>query len=108
MEEALRLYEETQNAEVEAEAEAEPETQPETDVSYIIISREACLTTQTEIPTAAAIPSPGPTTSAPIPETLVAKSDDAMKSLMMSWYYAGYYTGRLEGRREALAEVQKS
>ena len=28
-------------------------------------------------------------------------SDEAMRNLMMSWYYAGYYTGLVEGQRTA-------
>lgn len=27
--------------------------------------------------------------------------DEALKNLMMSWYYAGYYTGLYEGRQHA-------
>jgi len=32
--------------------------------------------------------------------------DEAMRNLMMSWYYAGYYTGIQEGRQKAYAEMQ--
>lgn len=32
---------------------------------------------------------------------LLATNDPALKSLIMSWYWAGYYTGLHEGRREA-------
>ena len=28
-------------------------------------------------------------------------NDDALKNLMMSWYYAGYYTGLYEGQQRA-------
>lgn len=31
-----------------------------------------------------------------------AVQDEAMKNLMMSWYYAGYYTGLYEGQQKAL------
>lgn len=27
--------------------------------------------------------------------------DEALKNLMMSWYYAGYYTGLYEGQQQA-------
>jgi len=27
--------------------------------------------------------------------------DEALKNLMMSWYYAGYYTGLYEGQQKA-------
>ncbi|GAB7342209.1 hypothetical protein MBLNU457_g0456t1 [Dothideomycetes sp. NU457] len=32
--------------------------------------------------------------------------DEAMRNLMMSWYYAGYYTGIQEGQQRAYAEMQ--
>jgi len=32
--------------------------------------------------------------------------DEAMKNLMMSWYYAGYYTGIQEGQQKAYAEMR--
>jgi len=28
-------------------------------------------------------------------------NDEALKNLMMSWYYAGYYTGLHEGQQKA-------
>ena len=31
----------------------------------------------------------------------LASSDDGLKDLMMSWYWAGYYTGYYEGQRSA-------
>lgn len=33
--------------------------------------------------------------------------DQALKSVMMSWYYAGYYTGLYEGQQSAQARPQK-
>ncbi|KAI9674377.1 MAG: hypothetical protein M1829_003779 [Trizodia sp. TS-e1964] len=37
-----------------------------------------------------------------IPQMLVGNiKDEALKNLMMSWYYAGYYTGIYEGRQQA-------
>jgi hypothetical protein len=30
-----------------------------------------------------------------------AEQDEALKNLMMSWYYAGYYTGLYEGQQRA-------
>ncbi|KZZ98173.1 hypothetical protein AAP_00434 [Ascosphaera apis ARSEF 7405] len=33
--------------------------------------------------------------------TLPAGSNEDLKALMMSWYYAGYYTGLQEGKRQA-------
>ncbi|KAF2864027.1 hypothetical protein K470DRAFT_267523 [Piedraia hortae CBS 480.64] len=33
-------------------------------------------------------------------------SDDDMKNVMMSWYYAGYYTGLMEGQQKAYAAMQ--
>jgi len=32
--------------------------------------------------------------------------DENMKSLMMSWYYAGYYTGLQEGQQTAFAAME--
>jgi hypothetical protein len=31
----------------------------------------------------------------------VAVHDEGLKSLLMSWYYAGYYTGLYEGQHQA-------
>ncbi|KAL8741929.1 MAG: hypothetical protein Q9190_005517 [Brigantiaea leucoxantha] len=31
--------------------------------------------------------------------------DEALKHLMMSWYYAGYYTGLYEGKQQATASM---
>ncbi|KAL2051586.1 hypothetical protein ABVK25_008248 [Lepraria finkii] len=33
--------------------------------------------------------------------------DEALKNLMMSWYYAGYYTGFYEGQQKAQSNVPK-
>ena len=33
----------------------------------------------------------------------VTVQDEAMKNLMMSWYYAGYYTGLYEGKQQGYA-----
>lgn len=30
--------------------------------------------------------------------------DEALKNLMMSWYYAGYYTGFYEGQQKAVQD----
>ncbi|KZF25715.1 hypothetical protein L228DRAFT_266171 [Xylona heveae TC161] len=44
----------------------------------------------------------------PIPSALVgAVQDDALKNLMMSWYYAGYYTGFYEGQQKARGQDEK-
>ncbi|MCJ1256967.1 hypothetical protein MMC24_004792 [Lignoscripta atroalba] len=32
--------------------------------------------------------------------------DEALKNLMMSWYWAGYYTGHYEGQQQALQRVE--
>ena len=32
--------------------------------------------------------------------TSCAVKDEALKNLMMSWYYAGYYTGLYEGQQQ--------
>ena len=32
--------------------------------------------------------------------TSFADKDEALKNLMMSWYYAGYYTGLYEGQQQ--------
>ena len=37
----------------------------------------------------------------------VGGQDEALKNLMMSWYYAGYYTGFYEGQKSKIRE-QKS
>ncbi|KAL8965343.1 MAG: hypothetical protein Q9183_003904, partial [Haloplaca sp. 2 TL-2023] len=37
--------------------------------------------------------------------TVSAVQNDALKNLMMSWYYAGYYTGLHEGQQQAVAAV---
>ncbi|KAL8870973.1 MAG: hypothetical protein Q9174_003103 [Haloplaca sp. 1 TL-2023] len=42
--------------------------------------------------------------STAVPEVLIkSMQDDALKNLMMSWYYAGYYTGLFEGQQQASA-----
>ena len=33
--------------------------------------------------------------------------DEALKNLMMSWYYAGYYTGLYEGQQRAQNGIPK-
>ncbi|KAI9753254.1 MAG: hypothetical protein M4579_005267 [Chaenotheca gracillima] len=39
---------------------------------------------------------------AQMPHALIGGGqDDALKNLMMSWYYAGYYTGLREGQQQA-------
>ena len=38
-------------------------------------------------------------------ETIV--QDEALKNLMMSWYYAGYYTGLYEGQQQAQNGIPK-
>ncbi|KAJ6030124.1 hypothetical protein N7499_012542, partial [Penicillium canescens] len=51
---------------------------------------------------------PGPevsTTAPPMPHPAMANvQDEALKNLMMSWYYAGYYTGVYEGQQQAARE----
>ncbi|KAJ5320430.1 hypothetical protein N7508_000713 [Penicillium antarcticum] len=51
---------------------------------------------------------PGPevsTTAPPMPHPAMANvQDEALKNLMMSWYYAGYYTGVYEGQQKATRE----
>ncbi|OGE50462.1 hypothetical protein PENARI_c017G05052 [Penicillium arizonense] len=51
---------------------------------------------------------PGPgvsTTTPPMPHPAMANvQDEALKNLMMSWYYAGYYTGVYEGQQQATRE----
>ena len=37
--------------------------------------------------------------------TEVVVQDEAMKNLMMSWYYAGYYTGLYEGKQQGYARA---
>ncbi|KAJ5542039.1 hypothetical protein N7535_004458 [Penicillium sp. DV-2018c] len=43
---------------------------------------------------------PTPDTSMPHP-IMATVQDEALKNLMMSWYYAGYYTGLYEGQQQA-------
>ena len=38
----------------------------------------------------------------------VTVQDEAMKNLMMSWYYAGYYTGLYEGKQQGYASAQQA
>ena len=38
-----------------------------------------------------------------VTEHETAVQNEALKNLMMSWYYAGYYTGLYEGQRQGLA-----
>lgn len=39
---------------------------------------------------------------ADVPQAVLGSAqDEAMKNLMMSWYYAGYYTGFYEGQKQA-------
>ena len=33
--------------------------------------------------------------------------DEALKNLMMSWYYAGYYTGLYEGQQQVQSTPSK-
>lgn len=46
------------------------------------------------------------TTEVPGGELVIG--DNALKSLMMSWYYAGYYTGLYEGRQSSKQGVDKA
>ncbi|KAJ5757911.1 uncharacterized protein N7511_006605, partial [Penicillium nucicola] len=46
-----------------------------------------------------------PTTDLPMPHPAMANvQDEALKNLMMSWYYAGYYTGVYDGQQKATRE----
>lgn len=36
---------------------------------------------------------------------IFAAQDNAMKNLLMSWYYAGYYTGLYEGKQQGFASA---
>ncbi|TLS20871.1 uncharacterized protein PpBr36_10852 [Pyricularia pennisetigena] len=42
---------------------------------------------------------PGGTLSSPV-SVLGSVKDESLKSLLMSWYYAGYYTGLYEGQQQ--------
>ena len=35
-------------------------------------------------------------------------SDEALKNVLMAWYYAGYYTGLYEGRQQGVASASAS
>ena len=37
-----------------------------------------------------------------------AATDEALKNLMISWYYAGYYTGLYEGQQKPGVTANKS
>ncbi|KAF2142418.1 uncharacterized protein K452DRAFT_358213 [Aplosporella prunicola CBS 121167] len=55
-----------------------------------------------------ATPMPPPMAAGFMPQMLLSGQDEAMKNLMMSWYYAGYYTGLYEGQQKAAQEMQES
>ncbi|MCJ1239244.1 hypothetical protein MMC14_007238 [Varicellaria rhodocarpa] len=44
-----------------------------------------------------------------IPQTVIdgSSQDEALKNLMMSWYWAGYYTGHFEGQEQAKNDQNK-
>lgn len=42
-----------------------------------------------------------------LPQAVMSNmSDESLKNLMMSWYYAGYYTGLHEGEQKAYANIE--
>ncbi|KJR85551.1 uncharacterized protein SPSK_09166 [Sporothrix schenckii 1099-18] len=41
------------------------------------------------------------------PQTVLGGTDEGLKKLLMSWYYAGYYTGLYEGQQQAIKEQQQ-
>ncbi|KAK0514208.1 hypothetical protein JMJ35_002825 [Cladonia borealis] len=44
----------------------------------------------------------------PMPDAILGSvQDEALKNLMMSWYYAGYYTGLYEGQQQAQSGIPK-
>ncbi|CAG8054665.1 unnamed protein product [Penicillium salamii] len=65
-------------------------------------------TSTTEVP-AATLPMPHPVMANGMSEfethgdrmLILPVKDEALKNLMMSWYYAGYYTGLHEGQQQA-------
>ncbi|KAK3898830.1 hypothetical protein C8A05DRAFT_37566 [Staphylotrichum tortipilum] len=49
---------------------------------------------------------PGPAAFVAPPQTLLGTvEDEDLKTLLMSWYYAGYYTGLFEGKQQALKKA---
>ncbi|ERT00024.1 hypothetical protein HMPREF1624_03393 [Sporothrix schenckii ATCC 58251] len=48
----------------------------------------------------------GPSVLLP-PQTVLGGTDEGLKKLLMSWYYAGYYTGLYEGQQQAIKEQQQ-
>lgn len=42
-----------------------------------------------------------------LPQAVLGGTDDSMKKLLMSWYYAGYYTGLYEGEQKAMQKQQQ-
>ncbi|MCJ1244473.1 hypothetical protein MMC30_001671 [Trapelia coarctata] len=51
--------------------------------------------------TPAVEPTPGNSAIPQVPQEIISSSshDEALKNLMMSWYWAGYYTGLYEGQK---------
>ncbi|KAJ5882115.1 uncharacterized protein N7529_000787 [Penicillium soppii] len=90
---------ETKNVEEEAESVAEKDANPESEDVAMVIEESTSesapkvsqpVATSTEVSTGA------------MPHPVMANiKDEALKNLMMSWYYAGYYTGLHEGQQQA-------
>ncbi|CAC9893144.1 unnamed protein product [Aureobasidium pullulans] len=47
-------------------------------------------------------------TQQPPPPQVLLDSDEGLKALMTSWYFAGYYTGLYEGKQQAQAQAAQS
>ncbi|CAD0056392.1 unnamed protein product [Aureobasidium pullulans] len=47
-------------------------------------------------------------TRQPPPPQVLLDSDEGLKALMTSWYFAGYYTGLYEGKQQAQAQAAQN
>ena len=81
------------------EGEAEESEDPPMDRVFQDSSYEqaSCQTTRDQHSSAPAVPA----------AMTNAVKDEALKNLMMSWYYAGYYTGLYEGQKSARQAPEK-
>jgi len=104
---------EAQNEEVEMEDGLQPQQLPRTNDSGEMVEISEPILEHIETPqtnegsSATVLPSaePDPIASKapnppPFPPTILANENEALRNLMISWYFAGYYTGYYEGQQQ--------
>lgn len=82
------------------EGEVDEDEYEDGDAAAAPAQQEEANTQNAHLPASSRLPSIPPLASVPN-MVLTGGGDEALKNLMMSWYYAGYYTGLFEGQQKA-------